>query len=68
MILVKTILFTIFVPGTTSIIIPKFILIYSQNFGVYYEEPNLTQKFGKSYADYCKIVPRWFPKKITKTI
>jgi protein-S-isoprenylcysteine O-methyltransferase Ste14 len=27
-----------------------------------YEEPNLIEKFGSSYEDYCKSVPRWIPR------
>ena len=27
-----------------------------------YEEPTLKKKFGKSYEDYLKKVPRWIPK------
>ena len=28
-----------------------------------YEEPTLRRKFGKSYEDYCRLVPRWIPKR-----
>ncbi len=31
-------------------------------FVVYKEEPELRKKFGKSYEDYLKKVPRWLPK------
>jgi protein-S-isoprenylcysteine O-methyltransferase Ste14 len=27
-----------------------------------YEEPGLKAKFGVTYSDYCKDVPRWIPK------
>jgi len=27
-----------------------------------YEEPTLKKKFGAAYENYCKSVPRWFPK------
>ena len=30
-------------------------------FVVFYEEPTLRQKFGASYGEYCKTVPRWIP-------
>jgi protein-S-isoprenylcysteine O-methyltransferase Ste14 len=30
-------------------------------FVVYYEEPNLRKKFGVSYEEYCRAVPRWIP-------
>lgn len=26
-----------------------------------YEEPDLTKRFGDSYRDYCRTVPRWLP-------
>ena len=29
---------------------------------VFLEEPELKRKFGKKYINYCKKVPRWFPK------
>ncbi len=31
-------------------------------FVVYYEEPNLRQRFGAAYVEYCKVVPRWIPR------
>jgi len=31
-------------------------------FVAYYEEPTLKRKFGVSYEDYLKRVPRWIPK------
>jgi len=31
-------------------------------FVIFYEEPHLKKKFGKSYEQYCKEVPRWFFK------
>ncbi len=31
-------------------------------FVVFYEEPTLRKKFGKSYDDYCLTVPRWWPR------
>lgn len=30
------------------------------------EEPYLIHLFGREYIDYCKKVPRWFPKKREK--
>lgn len=29
---------------------------------VFYEEPTLRRKFGESYADYVRRVPRWVPR------
>ncbi len=31
-------------------------------FVILYEEPALKRRFGTSYEDYFKSVPRWFPK------
>jgi protein-S-isoprenylcysteine O-methyltransferase Ste14 len=31
-------------------------------FVVFYEEPTLRRKFGKSYTQYSLEVPRWLPK------
>jgi len=31
-------------------------------FVLFYEEPTLRRKFGASYEDYCRRVPRWLPK------
>jgi len=31
-------------------------------FVVFYEEPVLRRKFGSSYEDYCRRVPRWIPR------
>jgi protein-S-isoprenylcysteine O-methyltransferase Ste14 len=31
-------------------------------FVTYYEEPNLRRKFGASYENYLKQVPRWIPR------
>jgi len=35
-------------------------------FVVVYEEPALRGKFGESYTEYCKTVPRWLPKPAAK--
>ncbi len=29
------------------------------------EEPRLRRRFGQSYVDYCRAVPRWFPRRPT---
>ena len=37
-------------------------------FVIYYEEPTLKKKFGKTYEEYFRVVPRWIPMmKIYKT-
>jgi protein-S-isoprenylcysteine O-methyltransferase Ste14 len=32
-------------------------------FVVIYEEPALRERFGDSYRNYCKSIPRWIPRK-----
>jgi len=39
-----------------------FAFIATHLFVTLYEEPTLKKKFGKSYEDYLKKVPRWIPK------
>jgi protein-S-isoprenylcysteine O-methyltransferase Ste14 len=29
---------------------------------VNYEEPQLERRFGESWVEYCKEVPRWLPR------
>ena len=31
-------------------------------FVVFYEEPTLRKKFGAEYEEYCRNVPRWWPR------
>jgi len=31
-------------------------------FVLLYEEPTLKEKFGETYVEYCKTVPRWIPR------
>jgi protein-S-isoprenylcysteine O-methyltransferase Ste14 len=31
-------------------------------FVLFYEEPHLKKVFGGQYEDYCRRVPRWFPR------
>jgi len=32
------------------------------SFVIFYEEPNLKQRFGAGYDEYLKRVPRWIPR------
>ena len=36
-------------------------------FVVVYEEPDMKARFGDSYQEYCRNVPRWMPKRSSKT-
>ncbi len=38
------------------------VFIGFHTFVAYYEEPTLKRKFGASYEDYLKRVPRWIPR------
>lgn len=39
-----------------------FAVLATHLFVVCYEEPTLRKKFGASYEEYCRRVPRWIPK------
>lgn len=34
---------------------------------VYVEEPELLERFGESYAEYCRNVPRWLPRLVPRS-
>ncbi len=36
--------------------------VFTYLFVIFYEEPTLRRKFGESYKNYCKEVPRWIPR------
>lgn len=40
-----------------------FVFIAFSTFVVFYEEPTLKRKFGISYEEYLKTVPRWIPRR-----
>lgn len=49
-----------FVFGHLALLFYVFLLFLLFHLFIFlYEEPTLKRKFGKSYADYCKKVPRW---------
>jgi protein-S-isoprenylcysteine O-methyltransferase Ste14 len=37
-------------------------LLPAHLFVILYEEPTLRRKFGASYDEYCRAVPRWVPR------
>jgi protein-S-isoprenylcysteine O-methyltransferase Ste14 len=39
-----------------------FICVAVQLFVIFYEEPTLRRRFGESYEEYLRCVPRWIPK------
>jgi protein-S-isoprenylcysteine O-methyltransferase Ste14 len=40
------------------------VFIFFYLFVVLYEEPILMKKFGESYRNYCRVIPRWIPWRI----
>jgi protein-S-isoprenylcysteine O-methyltransferase Ste14 len=38
-------------------------LLLAHIFVLLYEEPTLRGKFGATYEEYCRTVPRWIPRK-----
>jgi protein-S-isoprenylcysteine O-methyltransferase Ste14 len=38
------------------------VFVLFNTFVTYYEEPTLKRKFGASYEDYLRKVPRWIPR------
>jgi protein-S-isoprenylcysteine O-methyltransferase Ste14 len=49
--------------GYWNLLIYTFIVFVGFNlFVAYYEEPTLKRKFGASYENYLKRVPRWIPR------
>jgi protein-S-isoprenylcysteine O-methyltransferase Ste14 len=53
---------TIFFQSLQILVLTILFWIFFHVFVVYYEEPNLRQRFGGAYEKYLKTVPRWLPK------
>jgi protein-S-isoprenylcysteine O-methyltransferase Ste14 len=51
----------LFKSSTLSLYLLMFFL-FLHMFVVFVEEPMLKHKFGESYEQYCKSVPRWIPR------
>jgi len=49
-------------PSLPLILAPFIFFIAAHLFVTLYEEPTLRKKFGTSYEDFYKRVPRWFPR------
>ena len=49
-------------PSLPLILAPLIFFAATHFFVTVYEEPTLKRKFGKSYEDYLRKVPRWIPK------
>jgi protein-S-isoprenylcysteine O-methyltransferase Ste14 len=37
-------------------------LLFVLFFVPYYEEHDMERRFGEEYRDYCRRVPRWWPR------
>jgi protein-S-isoprenylcysteine O-methyltransferase Ste14 len=49
-------------PSLSLLITPPIFFLTAHTFVVLYEEPTLRRKFGASYEQYCREVPRWIPR------
>ena len=49
-------------PSMPLIIAPCLFFTAAHLFVTFYEEPTLKRKFGATYEEYQRQVPRWFPK------
>ena len=49
-------------PSLPLIVAPFLFFAAAHLFVTGYEEPTLKKKFGATYEDYCRQVPRWIPK------
>lgn len=46
----------------SMLIYVSFFFVAFHMFILVYEEPNLRQRFGTAYENYCHAVPRWIPR------
>jgi len=53
---------TLWLPSLSLIVAPLIFFTAAHLFVTLYEEPTLKRKFGASYEEYLKRVPRWIPK------
>jgi protein-S-isoprenylcysteine O-methyltransferase Ste14 len=49
-------------PASSILWMPVIVAISAHLFVILYEEPHLRKTFGSEYEQYCRSVPRWFPK------
>lgn len=49
-------------PSLSLIVTPAIFFLAVHAFVTLYEEPTLHKKFGASYEQYCRDVPRWIPR------
>ena len=49
-------------PNPVAIAVVAVVALGVHLFVVFYEEPTLRKKFGAEYEEYCRNVPRWWPR------
>lgn len=49
--------------SATLLVYTAIVLLGFHLFVVFYEEPSLKRRFGESYENYCREVPRWLPRR-----
>src|SRR5687768_4438930 len=48
--------------SVSMLILVVLLFLFFHLFVIFYEEPTLTRKFGRSYTDYKSKINRWIPK------
>ncbi len=54
--------FGLYLHSFSILLLSLAMLLLAHLFVVFYEEPNLREKFGPTYEGYCNSVPRWIPR------
>lgn len=54
--------FGLYLRSLSVLVLPFGVLLLAHLFVILYEEPNLRNRFGLSYEDYCRHVNRWIPR------
>ena len=54
--------FGLYLHSFSVLLLPFAVLLLVHLFVIFYEEPNLRNRFGLSYQDYCRRVNRWIPR------
>ena len=48
-----------------ALAVAVFFVLLAHLFVLFYEEPSLEARFGESYRQYQRTVPRWIPRRRT---
>ncbi len=52
----------LYLHSISILLLAMVLFVFAHLFVVFYEEPDLEERFGPTYADYRKEVPRWMPR------